>query len=434
MTKLLLTISEATADAALAAAGTYDEVFLWSTSARSTFTGSIDPHLAGLGAVNPKNVDLVRIAQAVFASDRSVLREARGSDWNAREFEVSVEVGDPDTWRAHHDELASLVGFLTGDTWAFKFLQADGPASPPLAIEQRHLDRTVLLSGGADSATGALLSGIELRAGGSQALVSHFSATAISPTQQGIVAGIASRVDGLRQVHHQFHFGRRGKRLDGTDFRSETSSRSRSLLFLSLGLGVAERAHSPLWIAENGFASLNPPLGPDRRGSLSTHTTHPRFLRDLSALVTAVGGHGLIENPFERITKGEMFARVEAAIGAGPASAYLSATNSCSHTDARYSTAPTGSSCGVCFGCIVRRAAFTASGVTDATTYLSDDTTGTYDAFVRGKSIIEPVRDFISRGVRPRDVMTMSLPADYPPREALDLCARGVDELRSHIG
>lgn len=429
MSRLLLTLSEATADAAQQD-GSFDEVFLWTRSGRTTFTGGVDPHLAGLGVVNPRNVDLVCIALAVLAADRSVHREAGGSSWNARDFDLTVEVDDPGVWTSHTEQLARTVGFLSGDHWAFSFTQAPVAEESGLPLEEQHHDRTVLLSGGADSAVGALLSAVELGKDHSQSLVSQYSSTAISPVQQGIVSVIEGLIPGIRQVHHQFHLHRGSKRLDGSSFRSETSTRSRSLLFLALGLAVAERAGSTLWIAENGFASLNPPLGPDRRGALSTHTTHPRLLRELSALMQSVGGHGLIENPFETLTKGEMFRRVADAVGVDAASTYLSNTNSCSHTDARYSGAPAGSSCGVCFGCLVRRAAFIASGVPDTTTYLSEDASGRYNTFVRQKSIIEPLRDFVDRGIRPRDVMAMSLPEGYAAQDALALSQRGVEELR----
>lgn len=432
MSRLMLTLSEAAADAALAD-GTFDEVFLWTGTGRTTFTGATGPYLHELGAVNPINVDLVRIALAVLAADRSILRAGRGSDWNARVLDLTIDVANADIWTARADELSELIGFLTGDHWSFIFTQAPAAAFPPLAVEGERHGRTVLLSGGADSAVGALLSALELGAGRSQALVSHYSFTALSPVQQDLVAAIEGLVPGQAQVHHQFHLNRASRRLDGTDFRSETSTRSRSFLFLALGLAVAERTNSLLWIPENGFASLNPPLGPDRRGSLSTHTTHPRFLLELSALVTAAGGHGVLENPFELITKGEMFRRLAAAIGVDDASRYLSATNSCSHTDGRYSGAPAGTACGVCFGCLVRRSAFAASGVPDATTYLVNDTSGRFEEFVRGKSIVEPMRDFVARGVRPRDVMAMSLPEGYRAQDALTLCALGVDELRQVV-
>lgn len=429
MSRLLLTLSETTADEAQQDGG-FDEVFLWTRNGRTTFTGGIDPHLTGLGAVNPRNVDLVRIALGVLAADRSVHREARGSNWNARNFDLTIEVASPAIWASHAEQLASTVGFLSGDHWAFSFTQAPVAEQATLPLEEQHHDRTVLLSGGADSAAGALLCAVELGGNHSQSLVSQYSSTVISPLQQGIVSAINHLVPGIRQEHHQFHLHRGSKRLDGSLFRSETSTRSRSLLFLALGLAVAERARSTLWIAENGFASLNPPLGPDRRGSLSTHTTHPRFLRELSALMQSVGGYGRIENPFEMLSKGEMFRRVADAVGIDAASTYLSSTNSCSHTDGRYSGAPAGSSCGVCFGCLVRRAAFTAAGISDATTYLSEDASGRYTTFVRQKSIAEPLRDFVDRGIRPRDVMAMSLPEGYTAQNALALSQRGVDELR----
>ena len=429
MTRLLLAISETDAETALQH-GAFDEVFLWSSNGRSTFVGPLDPYLSTIGAVNPRNVDLVRIALAVLASDRSVLREGGGSTWNAREFDLTVQVADPDVWASHADQLARVANFLSGDRWAFQFVYAPPASETALLIEEQHHDRTVLLSGGADSAAGALLSALELGQGHSQALASQYSSTAISPVQQGLVNAVHEHVPGIGQVHRQFHLHRKSRRLDGTSFRSESSTRSRSLLFLALGLAVAERAGSPLWIPENGFASLNPPLGPDRRGSLSTHTTHPRFLRGLVDLMKDVGGHSLIENPFEELTKGEMFRRVADAIGVGAASSYLGATNSCSHTDARF-IGVIGASCGVCFGCLVRRAAFTAAGIPDTTTYLVNDRTGRFEGFVKQKSIFEPMRDFADRGIRARDVMAMSLPPGYAAQDALALSQRGVEELRS---
>jgi hypothetical protein len=79
----------------------------------------------------------------------------------------------------------------------------------------------------------------------------------------------------------------------------------------------------------------------------------------------------------------------------------------------------------------VRRAAFAAASIRDRTDYLCDDSSGRFTNFVQQKSIVEPMRDFALRGIRPRDVMAISLPADYAATDALDLCRRGVQELRS---
>lgn len=429
MTSFLLTIDERAATTA----STFDEVFLWTQSARSTYTGTVDPYLASFGPVREENVDFVRIALAVFSADRSVRRKARGADWNDRDFELTVEVSNPAAWQACNTELARTIGFLTGDHWQFNFTQSAVRAATELELEEVAPAATVLLSGGADSAAGAILTALSLDVGATLQLVSHFSATSISPFQKDLVNRIKKLAPNISIVHRQVNLNRSAKRLDGTDFKSEPSSRSRSLLFLALGLAAAERSGRPLLIPENGFASLNPPLGPERRGSLSTHTTHPRFLAEMQDVLSKCGAHGLILNPFQNLTKGQMFTQVAEKIGVNDASEYLSATNSCSHTDARYIGVDPGSSCGVCFGCLVRRASFNAAGLSDATQYLADDESGEYAAFVEQKSIIEAMHDFVLEDPKPRMVMKMSLPEGYAPGAALELCRKGMKELRTFL-
>jgi hypothetical protein len=171
MTSFLLTTSETTA-----AAGGHNEIFLWNkSSALSTFSGPLDQHLSSFGAVRQENVDLVRLALGVFSADRSVRRAGGGSAWNARDIELMVEMGNPQAWTAHAAELASVIGFLTGDRWTFHFTQTELPAPAQLELDEPTPDRTVLLSGGADSAAGALTAALELPAGSTLQLVTHFS-------------------------------------------------------------------------------------------------------------------------------------------------------------------------------------------------------------------------------------------------------------------
>lgn len=191
---------------------------------------------------------------------------------------------------------------------------------------------------------------------------------------------------------------RNQQRLDGTAYATEPSSRSRSLLFLALGLAVASVDSVPLWIPENGFASLNPPLGPERRGSLSTRTTHPAFLDGLSGVLAAVGAHGLIENPFADSTKGEMFRRAAELVGDAAAATLLSSTNSCAHTGQRAFGISRATACGVCFGCVVRRASFRAAGLPDATTYTEAGGNAKLQAWLDANSVEPAVRSFVSRG------------------------------------
>lgn len=406
--------------------------FYWLTDQRSSFTPGIGPSLGLLGVVPALNIDVVRIALAAFAADRSVPREGGGSNWRQRPLELAIPVSDPATWGNVADELAGVLGFLSGDRWVLSFIQEHAPVE---AIRLTDVDtapaRVILLSGGADSAIGGLYSRSLLAAGEHHVLLSHFSNTMLAPIQRHVSAEIARLIPGPTQQHVVVHLGRRKKRMDGKKYPSEPTSRSRSMLFLALGLAVASIHEVPLWIPENGFASINPPLGPERLGSLSTRTTHPAFLQDLSAVLAKAGAHAIIENPFAHSTKGEMFQRVIDLVGPDEASTFLSATHSCALTGQRAHHISAEVSCGICFGCVLRRASFTASGLSDATQYIAPSRDLAVQKWLNSKSVEQPVRNFVRRGVRGRDLVTLGLPHNYPLRDALDLCQRGIKELRS---
>lgn len=404
--------------------------FYWLNDHRSTFTTGVGPSLGALGPVPALNIDVVRIAVAAFAADRSVLREGQGSNWNQRHLALTIPVSDPGVWTTVADELAGVLGFLSGDRWTLAFTQEQAPEEAVALLHTGDAPkRVVLLSGGADSAIGGLYSRSILSPDDRHILLSHFNNTMLAPIQRRIASEITRMLPGPTQEHVVVHLGRGSQRINGTTYPSEPTSRSRSLLFLALGLAVAAPHQVPLWIPENGFASLNPPLGPERLGSLSTRTTHPTFLQNLSAVLTKTGAHAVIENPFESSTKGEMFQRVVDLVGANEASGFLSGTHSCALTGQRAHHISAEVPCGICFGCVLRRASFAASGVADATTYIAPSSDPAVQTWLDGKSVEQPVRNFIRRGVRARDVATLSLPADYAIRDALDLCRRGIVEL-----
>lgn len=428
MTRIALSLDRADAEGLEG----YDEVFLWDGSATDSFKSKLHPSLASLGSVNGVNADFVRIALAVYAADHSVLRDSRGSEWNQRSFELTVPVGEPKRWEENAHSLTGLLCYLTGDVWSLTFTQSSLPDAPPVMVEDVSR-RTVLFSGGADSATGALVSAHTLGLGETHSLLSHSSSGATGSSQQLVTTALNGHFGSKCAAHHRIFIGRANKRLDGTKFPQEPSSRSRSLLFLALGLAVAGQSGGPLWIPENGFASLNPPLGPERVGALSTRTTQPWFLWRVSSLLTDMKGHGLIVNPFEHMTKGEMFRRVEGILGADGASLYLSTTNSCSHTDQRYLGVPSGTHCGVCFGCIVRRASFRASGIVDKTRYLSSEPGEKIVDYVDGKSVMTAMSDFVDRGIEEATIIAMPLPPGYLARSALELARRGMSELEDFL-
>jgi len=345
-------------------------------------------------------------------------------------LDLLVPVSDPDVWAGAATELIDALNFLTGDNWSLRFVQhevednqhqllADAPA------------RVVLLSGGADSGTGAVISASSLTLNESHILVSHSSSGATSGAQRAVHDRLEALFPGKQPIHRQIFIGRAKKRIDGTNYPDEPSSRSRSFLFLTLGLAAAARSGATLWIPENGFASLNPPLGPERLGALSTRTTHPWFLWRLQQALSKVGAHADLENPFQLETKGEMFTRASGVLGKDGASAFLSTTNSCSHTDQNYQGVPSGTHCGVCFGCIVRRASFKASGLHDQTRYLSAESR--YATYTASHSIVEAVRDFVTRGIDDATVLAMPLPPGLLAGGAKELCVRGLNEMESYL-
>jgi 7-cyano-7-deazaguanine synthase in queuosine biosynthesis len=412
--------------------------FHWLPSRNSTIYSNVGPdgahmgpRLRVLGQVRPRNIDLVRIAVAVYAADRSLSRSGGGSNWNSRPFDLTIPVLDPEPWRAVASEFTAVVDLLTGDQWSFKFVKEKGGSEQVVMSESSKSSaaRVVLLSGGADSAVGALLSRSELGDGESHTLVSHYSSGVLAPRQREVASLLETLVVDRPQHHVQVHLGRAGKQLDGKNFPNEQSTRSRSLLFIALGLAMASLNEVPLWIPENGFASLNPPLGRDRLGSVSTRTTHPRFLEELSSLLDDVGGHGAILNPFISTTKGEMFNRAAELVGRDNAADLLSRTNSCAHTGQRSFGVSTATPCGVCFGCVVRRAAFRAAGLRDETKYISGSGHPALQAWLDSNSVERAVRRFAERGVTHNDLIAMSLPESYKLKDALDLCRRAIQEL-----
>ncbi len=407
-----------------------DETFYWHSTSNSPYFGSnVGPLLGEFGAVKNRNIDLVRIAAAVLAADRSASRSGRLSSWNQRDIALTVDVLAVGPWNSVKDDLERLLGFLTGDNWILSFRREVG-SPEQLATVGIDAQRVVLLSGGADSGVGALLSAIELAARGEKhILVSHWSATNLSPIQVRLARDIERLAPGAQAEHLKVHIARGRRSPSGARYGLENSTRSRSLLFIALGLAVASVNEIPLWLPENGYASINPPLSRSRRGSLSTKTTHPKFLADLISILDRVEAHADLVNPFANLTKGEMFGQVRTALGAKGASTFLSQTSSCSHTGARsYGISPT-VACGVCFGCILRKASFHAASLTDGTTYLNPKGAKQV-AWVAGKSVVPAMRDFLAEPFGESDLSRLQIPPSSTLAEVALLCDRGRSELR----
>lgn len=408
--------------------------FYWTQEGSSSFNLSIGPGLAALGAIPVLNVDLVRIALLVYAVDRSTPRKIGTTNWSSRFLSLAVPVSSIRSWKFVANDLARLLCFLTGDSWEINFKELK-PWREQTVI-QTNLERpsrVILVSGGADSALGILKSLQRLNTGEPHLLVSHVGRNMFGKIQRDIAKNALKffpRIMPSLQSHEAIKCVRRKKQVDGSNFRNEYSSRSRSFLFLSLGLACASVHRIPVWIPDNGFTSLNPPLTPNRRGSLSTRSTHPFFLSELSRILEQIGVHSAIENPFARTTKGEMFRDAVRQFGKTNVSKYLSVTHSCGHSGHLIFGAPRRVQCGVCFGCMVRRAAFRASDVQDRTDYANPDVSDDLARWLDGKSVLSDVRRFVRRGVTAVDLASMRLPNNYRIRDARTICERGLEELR----
>lgn len=403
---------------------------LWRPCGRgldSSFHTTLSPRAPELGPIPAVNADLVSLGILTYLADRTAPRP-RGGELATRELELSIPVSEPDLWLAAGPALEDLLRFLSGDEWRLSFRRsrvktnasADNPAPARAAC---------LFSGGADSLAGALITESDV---GTPALVSHWDWTIIA----GVQSELAGRLESMWNVeidHVQHQVGRRKHQLGSHDeFPEEGSSRSRSFLFIALGLAAAAVRGGDLVMAENGWASINPPLAGERRGAFSTRTTNPAFLDGLQEVLATIHIGTRIRNPFEGFTKGDVFNRVKDLLGAQEASRLLSASHSCAKPIAFRFGAPARAHCGVCFGCLVRRGAFIAAGLSDQTEYVDELLSGkkrTRFLSPNQRKLYETVRYAASKGLSPADVLELGLPDRIPTRDALALAQRGLDEL-----
>ncbi len=301
--------------------------------------------------------DLLSLALAVVSADLAGHRERSPDGWT-REFELTVSVVDVQFWNANAGTLQQLLAFLSTDRWTLRFVEGGIlPQPDPQAIHPME-DCVVLLSGGLDSYIGA----IDLAAAGKKPLAVSQMVRGDGKNQVAFAAEIGG---GLRhfQVNHN---------ADVPDSENPPSQRARSIVFLAYGVFMATtlaRYHAgdqvPLYVCENGFIAINPPLTGGRLGSLSTRTTHPAVLSLLQQVLDAAGLRVKIVNPYRFKTKGEM---LRECADQKLLEAHAFQTTSCGRFK-KFGY----KHCGRCVPCLVRRAAFHNWQGTDSTYYVYDD-------------------------------------------------------------
>lgn len=297
--------------------------------------------------------DLVSLALSVFAADLAGHRLKSPDGWT-RTFDLRVAVSDPELWSGCKESVEELLRFLTTDLWTISFI-AGGvtPAVHPKA-EPLDVDAAVLLSGGLDSLVGA----IDRSSTGKKLIAVSHTVRGDAEKQETFANAIPGVLTHLQLPH--------AARIPNAE--TPASQRSRSLMFLAYGVlaATATKHYSAgetvdLFVCENGFIALNPPLTPARVGSLSTRTTHPVIFAHFRAILAALGLRVNVSNPYEAMTKGEM---LQGCNDQTLLAKFAAMSTSCG----RFKTFSY-HHCGRCIPCLVRRAAFEKWKGADATQY-----------------------------------------------------------------
>lgn len=209
---------------------------------------------------DPRALDFLSVALAVMAADLAGHRDKSPDGWT-RDFDLVIAVGDATFWNTQAPILQRLLQFLTTDRWRVEFVPgAKYPKEPQKLIRPNH-DSVVLVSGGLDSFIGAL-DLVEKRC---CPLAVSQSVRGDVKKQRSLTAAVGGDIAHLQLNHNA----------DVPDPENPPTQRGRSIAFFSYGILAATTLQRyadgetiSLFVCENGFISINPPLTGLRLGSL----------------------------------------------------------------------------------------------------------------------------------------------------------------------
>jgi hypothetical protein len=285
---------------------------------------------SSLGPPDPTAIDVLLIAGACYVIDKATPRKSAPDAWT-RDLQVSFPVSDPKRWKKVAARLDTALTFLSGDVWRTSFRQTSCKlfVAPKMRRKKAAtpgdpdtFDAVTLLSGGLDSLIGTI-DYLRRNASGHLMLIGHYDAAGPKSQQQDLYKQIRARFPGRTKLV-QVRVSQRPSK------NTESSLRSRSIVFLGLGIYAASElgANVPLFAAENGTIALNLPLTPSRGGSCSTRTMHPYYLDTVRSVIKDLGLGNELSNPLAFKTKGEC---VTGCRDPELVAALASRTVSCSH-------------------------------------------------------------------------------------------------------
>jgi 7-cyano-7-deazaguanine synthase in queuosine biosynthesis len=328
----------------------------WQTADKTgTFTTTVDPWLSQFGTVAPAAIDLCRVAVAAYLADQSV---ARPTTWS-RSHHLIVHVLEPDAVVTYTDLIETLLFWLTGDEWTIEPVGDKAPLHLGMPAP-RTFESVALLSGGLDSACGATLLGREAL------FLGHSDNTAVTGAQNKVQASLETLLGTI--VYERVRLR------PSSEDKKDRTTRTRSLLFMALAVALATAVDARnVYVGENGFTSLNPPLAVNRGGALTTRSTHPTTFAYINCLISALALDVTLSNSHQHQTKGELVQAAVSAHGRDGISGLAEATLSCAKLGSQYFYGGNpNQSCGVCVACMTRRGALRHALGIDPTVYLRD--------------------------------------------------------------
>ncbi|MHB8580964.1 MAG: Qat anti-phage system QueC-like protein QatC [Ignavibacteriaceae bacterium] len=251
-------------------------------------------------------IDFLNLSLSVYSSDQIISRSSYGYYGWSRHIKIHLPVSDVSAWNSEKIRIENILSFLSGDKWKVNFRERARNDSSSLGIRS-DIDAVSLLSGGLDSFLGAIELSIDSK---KIVFVSHH--------KKGNSGEMNAQINLVKELKNEYienvitHFPfyvQPNPRY--ANFGEEKTQRARSIIFIALGLIVANSYGNdvPLYIPENGLISLNVPLTFSRLGTFSTKTTHPKFLNGLNSVLENLGVNNSLINPFKFLTKGEMISR-----------------------------------------------------------------------------------------------------------------------------
>lgn len=361
-------------------------------------------------APSPAAWDFVQFCLSVCAADLACLRTASADGWT-RTIELTVGLHEPLQWEPWKRHTEDMLKVLSGDYWKLHFVE--GGARPPDGRpEPLDRDCVSLLSGGLDS----LIGGIDLVAQGRRPMFVSQRAHEDSQRQvryAAVLGGAATH----QQWSHGISFS--GQR--------EPSTRGRSLAFYGFAVLAATKvAANPVqvFVPENGFICVNPPLVPGRVASLSTRTTHPLFIGMLQELLIGLGVRVQLELPYRFKTKGQMLCE---CLNQNLLRDWAADSTSCG----RFRTYNR-VHCGRCVPCMIRKGAFRAwDPQRDTTQYVfpflaeSGKSSGPDDAMAAALAVLTVRAQGLDRFLG----ATLAFASPNDRREYEQVLAAGITEL-----